>query len=1414
MRTNNHEPLNYAADCAMSFYDQLEDMAHSDWSIREKYLVLRDIFKRVINQGIAGSSINFIGMFAKLDYLVKQHNIPTETAILIHDTRKVLNHIYGTKDEELSESLPHDIKATALLIEYVNGGVAVPPSLIKLFPSHDRKRRWSKFDINILRCIVASWDDDYIYATEEQNLNNLKICYNEQNHYLTHNGKGDWSYLKQILKTDAQLNLVRIRMEEDICMPELIIFEPDYLIDITTIASCFETYAESPFVNMVNKLKPQANTVHIHLGNLAGRFLDDTVHNRTISFGESVMEFFKTNTISLTSCDDMNDQPTVTRFYQDARSQKANIQKLIGNDLPHAVDEYDPKAVVLEPTFFSEVLGIQGRLDFLHEKDGNTTIIEQKSGKGAFIPFSSPEYNPNKPEPQEKHLVQLSLYRALFNYEFKKHSEQLRHFMLLYSKYSDGLVSIANLPELTLRAIRMRNLLTWCEMTYTDKGLDLLYKLTPDMLNRKGVTGRLWEEWTRPELERLLSPIHEASALERAYYFRFMKFVEKEHLLSKIGNKTKDDSGFAAIWLDTLEDKRAAGNIYEDLAIDSFGMNDGMVESLRLKFAFEQSADTSNFRKGDIVILYPYKEGCVPNACAQMVNRASIKDITTDAIEVVLRNSQTDRQVFDVPQGTCWAIEHDMFESSARALYSGLHSFLSASKERRDLLLGQRQPDIDEHIHIRGEYGRFNTLVERAKQSRDMFLVIGPPGTGKTSFGLLNILKEELLDPHSNVILLSYTNRAVDEICSKLVESGIDFLRIGSELTCDDAYHDHLLGNRVSQCRTARDVKEIISNTRVFCATTAALNANIHLFKIKHFDLAIIDESSQILEPHLIGLLSAKSGGRNAISRFVLIGDHKQLPAVVQQTEEESRVDEPELLAIGLTNCRLSLFERLLAGLKTSNGYDPRYVYMLTRQGRMHQTIAEFPNYAFYGNRLEVVPLDHQTLPCRPADSGNGITQLLSMRRVAFVNAEKPRTSAAVKTNQVEAEMIAATVVEIYRLTKESFDDSQTVGVIVPYRNQIATVRSAIDQKGIPLLHNITIDTVERYQGSQRDYIIYGFTIQQYNQLNFLTNNVFEEDGMVIDRKLNVAMTRARLHLLMVGNTDILIENFTFYKLLRYLMDNDSYFDIQLDKYCSGDFCIDELPATGEHTDASCMGLGNAFEKTIINYGRSDFSTLMLAYNKENGQTITVSAENEVQLYCHYFMPQYQHEAKLSYELLAERIIVGANNKGGKVVMIDIGCGPSTCGTAFIETMHSRLCHISYIGIDPSNAMREKAEELLKPLADSMPNMEYMFADDINDTARLVAGGGYEVVFNIAHLFCCIDGGEAETLAYNITRIMSEHPLNSYLIVIQEDGLDEKMRSLEVFKKCMEPHKYERLPQDNTHRHGLLLCSCGDARQP
>ncbi|MDY4852102.1 MAG: AAA domain-containing protein [Prevotella sp.] len=1157
-------------ESSSALYTQLEGACAEGMSTDERYDILRSVFRRAVEQAIANCPIAFVGFFSKVDFCVKEYQIPYTIANLIQMARRDIfpmpNSDRELSDAELERLFPHNIKATALLVYWVCGKEEIPESLKSHFPKADRKNTWGKFSENVLRVVVARWDDNFIWATEEENNTTLKICYGKDNRILTLDGKADWSYLKTVLWEGAQMNLVRIRMDErgETVMPELIILEPDFLVNITTIASCFETYAESPFVNLINKIKPNVNNRAIFLGNLSGQFLDDTVHGRVIPFESSIKEFVNKNALSMISCQELIDN--FVQFKQDAQVQKRNIEKLIGTDLPKSIGQYSKEDVVLEPSFFSEVLGIQGRLDFLCQKGRDVTIIEQKSGKGEFVPFKSPGSNPDIPVIRESHKVQLILYRALFNYEFGKYAEELRHIMLLYSKYSAGLVLLANDQTLLLRAIRMRNLIAWSEIFYAKEGLDILTTLTPDKLNQKNISGRLWENYVKPQLSALLAPIYSATPLERSYYLRFLRFLENEQLLSKVGNKQKEDSGFASIWNDTLEDKKTAGNIYDGLTVTEFRYDDegsAAISGVVLKFNEPQSADTTNFRIGDIVILYPYnydKKTRIPNACAQMVHRATILDIREDEIELKLRNSQTDKgTVENKPEGTLWAVEHDMLESMTGSLYTAMHSFLSAPKSRRDLILSQREPICDTSIHRKGEYGAFNTLVEHAKQAKDIFLIIGPPGTGKTSYGLVNLLKEELLEEGTNVLLLSYTNRAVDEICSKMVEMrqenpDFDFIRLGSELSCSKEYLDYMLSVKSKKLNSANAVMKMIQATRVFCGTTASLNANISLLGIKHFSLAIVDESSQILEPHLIGLFSAQKDKRCRIDKFVLIGDHKQLPAVVQQTVEESAVSEPELIDINLRDCRLSLFERLLVQFKTDKGYDERYVYMLTKQGRMHRDIAEFPNQAFYGNKLDIVPLEHQTLPTVRKDSANSIITMLTTHRIAFVVARPHVLSPSAKTNKTEAQMIAATVRAIYELSSDDFDKDKTVGVIVPYRNQISTVRNEIDRYGIPCLHDITIDTVERYQGSQRDFIIYGFTIQQPYQLNFLTNDVFEEDGMIIDRKLNVALTRARLNLILIGNPVLLNMNITFSNLLDFVRAKGGYIDVPVEEYCNGVF--------------------------------------------------------------------------------------------------------------------------------------------------------------------------------------------------------------------------------------------------------------------
>ena len=146
---------------------------------------------------------------------------------------------------------------------------------------------------------------------------------------------------------------------------------------------------------------------------------------------------------------------------------------------------------------------------------------------------------------------------------------------------------------------------------------------------------------------------------------------------------------------------------------------------------------------------------------------------------------------------------------------------------------------------------------------------------------------------------------------------------------------------------------------------------------------------------------------------------------------------------------------------------------------------------------------------------------------------------------------MASTVVEIFKGEAAHFDADKTVGVIVPYRNQIATLRAAIEsaarQAGLSheaclTLQGICIDTVERYQGSQREYILYGFTVQHEYQMEFLTSSNFTENGVTIDRKLNVAMTRARRHLFLYGNAAMLVRNEVYQSLILFLKEKGACF--------------------------------------------------------------------------------------------------------------------------------------------------------------------------------------------------------------------------------------------------------------------------------
>jgi superfamily I DNA and/or RNA helicase len=448
------------------------------------------------------------------------------------------------------------------------------------------------------------------------------------------------------------------------------------------------------------------------------------------------------------------------------------------------------------------------------------------------------------------------------------------------------------------------------------------------------------------------------------------------------------------------------------------------------------------------------------------------------------------------------------------------------------------------------DFPEIEKIVLKAKQAKDYFILLGPPGTGKTSIALKSMVKEFYSDSNTNILLLSYTNRAVDEICSSIsqIDPAIDFIRIGSEYSSEKRFHHRLLQNVIKDCSKREEVKNVLIQHRVYVATVASLSGKLELLQLKQFQVAIIDEASQILEPQLIGILSAKhQSNQNAIEKFILIGDQKQLPAIVVQGPQSSIVKDETLIQAGITDRRISLFERLFR--YHENNLQSNHWAMLTKQGRMHPDISRFINHEFYNGLLEIVPVHHQeqTIFWEKYDNNHFLQNIIANRRIAFLCSTKHSKDKSFKKNTHEANLAVQLLLNIYQmytLNEKKFDPNFSVGIITPYRSQIALIRHLIHQLNIPELEQITVDTVERYQGSQRDIIIYSFCVNHAQQLDLLSN-IYVENGNNIDRKLNVALTRAREQMYIIGNPYFLERNVIFNQLILQLKEEKNFIEFE-----------------------------------------------------------------------------------------------------------------------------------------------------------------------------------------------------------------------------------------------------------------------------
>ena len=1088
------------------------DQGHS---LLHKYRSLRASFERIVREQMQNVSLQATDLAARINYIAVQYSFDSECTHALHIFRLTSNDVLNCRKEPVDRELLRDIRAVA--DAYVGiFSVPIPKDLNDVLPAPVRKmsmKRGKNDFFRRVRVCFDSADEEFLYVcpVDEISEEYWKVRYHLPglNDEFTEGIAGFWRH--------AQLNLLDVKRNDDgTYTPSFIVLEPDYLIDISSLAECYREYGSHPANYLMSRLVPIDNARPLLLGNIANLFLDEWIYaqEKEPDYLTCMKKAFKQYPIELAACEELLDAEKETLFFKDCRMHFEHIRQTVMETFLAPGYNLDKSDAVLEPSYICESLGIQGRLDYM-QRD-MSSFIEMKSGK-------ADEYGiKGKLEPKENNRVQMLLYMAVLEYNMGVNRRR-QHPYLFYTRYPLLYPAQASWAQVR-RIIALRNRIVAAEYgtqmhNHPSYTAELLAQINPRTLNQKKKQGRFWEQYLAPGIIRFQERLKALDDLEKTYVYTLYNFITKELYTSKSGDvDSESKTGASTLWLSTLDEKREAGEILYDLLIVENKASQPHKATITLQIPAYDDSFLPNFRLGDVVVLYERNQP-TDNVTNKLVIKGNIERLTDTEVCIRLRASQRNLNVF--PETSLYAMEHDYMDTTFRSMYLGLSAFMDASQERKDLLLGKRTPLFDEDEMSKNAHfiDDFERVATKAVASKDYFLLVGPPGTGKTSRALRRMVEKFYARPETQILLLAYTNRAVDEICASLdtIVPVVDYIRIGSELSCDERYRKHLVENVLASCQKRKDVRDCLSACRVYVGTVASLSSKTELFKLKRFDVAIVDEATQILEPQLLWILSAKSSdGRDAVGKFVLIGDHKQLPAVVLQRKEESEVHDEGLRKIGLYNLKDSLFERLYR-LHLSETHSWA-LDMLCRQGRMHPDVAFFPNKAFYEGRLEPVGLPHQQEEIKAP--------------VQFVPSSRDTESLSGKTNRHEAKMVADWAERVWKEAPEAFDPNHTLGIITPYRSQIALIKKELQAKGIPALSEVSVDTVERYQGSERDVILYSFCVNYRYQLKFLPN-LTEENGVQIDRKLNVALTRARKRLVIVGVPELLRENPIYARLIK-----------------------------------------------------------------------------------------------------------------------------------------------------------------------------------------------------------------------------------------------------------------------------------------
>ncbi len=481
-------------------------------------------------------------------------------------------------------------------------------------------------------------------------------------------------------------------------------------------------------------------------------------------------------------------------------------------------------------------------------------------------------------------------------------------------------------------------------------------------------------------------------------------------------------------------------------------------------------------------------------------------------------------------------------ETTYRTMFEALNDVAQARggrlAELRDVICGMVEPGFRDIYPVRFPWLNRSqeVAVNNMLCSRDVMIVHGPPGTGKTTTLVEAIA--ETLNREPQVLVCAQSNMAVDWICQKLVERGVRVLRIGNPTRVNDqmlgycyerqyeAHPDYpelwsirkairqLQGerrkhsmsssvqsriNRLRHRAEELEVKinvELFDNARVVASTLVGSNSS--LLTGRRFGTLFVDEAGQALE-------AATWIAVRKADRVVLAGDHLQLPPTI-------KCYDAERAGLGVT-----MMEMVVRRWQQA-------VTLLTTQYRMNREIMQFSSDWFYGGSLKAA----DEVKVRGILDFDTPMEWIDTSQMDFD--EQVQGAGCSKVNVKEADFFVARLEEyVSRIGLERIlDERIDFGLISPYKAQVRYMRQIVKRSAVlrQLREVLTVDTIDGFQGQERDVVF----------ISLVRSNDDGSIGFLSDlRRMNVAITRARMKVVVIGNASTLCHHKFYAKLHAYI---------------------------------------------------------------------------------------------------------------------------------------------------------------------------------------------------------------------------------------------------------------------------------------